>query len=230
MTPKATNDASPDVDLAALTFVVFGLGVGAALAILALPDVAPAVARSMAEARPKTWWYLSRTTGVVAYGLLSASMLLGLLLSTRLAQRWPGAATALDLHRHTSLLGLALSALHALVLLGDRHTPFSPLALAVPFASSHEPFSVGLGQVALYGAVLVTLSSYARRRLGPRGFRVVHLTSYAVFCLSLAHGLALGTDRSVMFGGALVAAGVSLLALFRLLRSRTPARGRSPAR
>ena len=61
------------------------------------------------------FWLASRSAGVVAYLLLSASVVLGLAMSTRLA---PG-ATCASLHERIALLALGAVAAHGLLLLPD---------------------------------------------------------------------------------------------------------------
>ena len=73
---------------------------------------------------------------------------------------------------------------------------------------------MGIGQVAFYLLLPVTLSFYARKRLGTRGWRTVHGLSYAVFGMGLLHGLFTGTDSSAIWASGLYwFTGVSLLAL-----------------
>lgn len=104
-------------------WTVAGAAFGAGAALIVLPWAVPALAVSLSGPEPKAWWYLARASGLVSFALLAASMLLGLLLSTRFAKTWPGNAAAFALHEHASVLGLAFALFHALVLLGDRHTP-----------------------------------------------------------------------------------------------------------
>ncbi|HSQ64033.1 MAG TPA: hypothetical protein VLM85_12495 [Polyangiaceae bacterium] len=209
-----------DVDFDALQApkaVLVGAALGGALALLVLPDVVPAVAHSLVAPQPKTWWYLSRASGLVAYAMLSVSMLLGLLLSTRFAKAWPGSASAFVLHEHASGLGLAAAIFHGLVLLGDRYTSFRPLEILLPFGASYRPAAVGLGQLALYGLALLVASFYARKRIGQRAWRWLHFASFLVYALALAHGVALGTDRGLVVAGLVPAAAVLFFGVYRTL-------------
>ena len=209
-----------DVDFDALQSpkaVLLGAAVGAALALLVLPEVVPAVAQSVVAPQPKTWWYLSRASGLVAFTMLSASMLLGLLLSTRFAKAWPGNASAFVLHEHASALGLASALFHGLVLLGDRYTSFRPLELLLPFGASYRPAAVGIGQLALYGLALLVASFYVRKRIGQRAWRWLHFASFLVYALALAHGVASGTDRALVIAGLVPAAAVLFFTVYRIL-------------
>jgi predicted ferric reductase len=161
------------------------------------------------------WWYLSRSSAMVGYVLLWASMALGVSITNKLARFWPGGPTAFDLHQYLSWLGLGFMVVHVLTLLGDVYIGNTIAEWLIPFASSkYEQLWVGIGQVAFYVLIPVTLSFYARKRLGTRGWRTLHGLSYAVFGLGLAHGLFSGTDSATIWAQALYwFTGVSLLAL-----------------
>ncbi|GAB4440387.1 MAG: hypothetical protein OHK0015_36310 [Chloroflexi bacterium OHK40] len=198
--PKAVSSAPVDPQppvLApqALAVLLLGAAGGALLAAAALPALLPGLTASLLGAEPSAYWLLARSSAMVAYALLWLAMLSGLLMSNRLARVWPGGPTAFALHQHTSLLGLAFSLFHALILLGDRFVAATLAQILVPFAySGYAPLWVGLGQVALYGLVLVGLSFYVRSHLGQRLWRLVHLLSFVVFALALAHGVMSGSD------------------------------------
>ena len=49
---------------------------------------------------PQFWWHLARSSGIVAWALLTASMIWGLLFTTRLLKGRPTPKWLLDLHRH----------------------------------------------------------------------------------------------------------------------------------
>src|SRR5436305_12057564 len=97
------------------------------------------------------YWYLSRSSAMVGFVLLWASMALGVGISNKLTRIWPGAFTAFDLHQFTSLLGLGFVAVHVLTLLGDTYIGYNLVQVLVPFASTaYEQVWVGIGQVAMY--------------------------------------------------------------------------------
>jgi predicted ferric reductase len=200
------------------------VGLGATLALLVLPVVGPILVGSLTGAEPKAYWYLARVSAMLAYGLLWGSMVLGLLITNKLARAWPGGPTAFDLHEYLSLLGLAFALLHGLILLGDQYIGYTLPQVLVPFAAAgYRPEWVGLGQVALYAWVVVAGSFYVRARIGPQGWRRIHHISFVVFVLALGHGLASGTDSPALWTqGFYLVSGGSLLFLtsYRVLTRR----------
>ena len=103
-------------------------------------------------------WYATRGTGTVAFVLLSATVGLGMLTSSRWqAADWPR-FLVFDLHRDISLLAVSFGIIHVATSLLD---PFARLGLTdalVPFASAYRPIWLGLGVVSgdLLAAVIVT--------------------------------------------------------------------------
>jgi hypothetical protein len=225
---RRAGDESAELEPAVSPQLLLGLLLGAAAGALAgavaLAHWLPGLSASLLGAEPKAYWYLARSSAMAAYGLLWLAMLLGLLMSGRLARVWPGAAAAFELHQHASLLGLAFALFHALILLGDRYIKATPAQVLVPFAySGPAPLWVGLGQLGLYGLALVGLSFYVRDHIGRRAWRLVHILSFVVFVLALAHGLMSGSDSDIIWARALYwfsGASVLFLTLYRVLAAR----------
>jgi methionine sulfoxide reductase heme-binding subunit len=142
-------------------------------------------------------WYVTRATGLVSLVLLTASVLLGLLTARRFSsRRWPRFLTQ-GMHRNVSLLVLVFLVMHIASTVLDSYTSISLAAAFVPFASSYKPLWLSLGAVALDLLVALVVTSLARGRLGYRAWRRVHWLAYACWPVAVAHGLGIGTDRSV---------------------------------
>lgn len=235
MPPTTRPDAPsppPASDGESLLPVLLAVTIGALTALAALPALLPALTSSLEGPTPKAYWYVVRASGFVAFGLLWLSMALGLAITNKLARAWPGGPTAYELHQHTSVLGLAFSLVHPLVLLGDHYSLFQ---IFVPFASGIDGAGwVGLGQIGLILLILLTVSYAVRRRLGHPRWRAFHYLAFAVFVLALAHGIASGTDAarpwaSIVYG----VSGVSVLYLtmYRIISAvaTPPTPKRAPA-
>jgi DMSO/TMAO reductase YedYZ heme-binding membrane subunit len=158
------------------------------------------------------WWYLARASGIVAWTLVSASVVWGLALSTRILGSNPRPNWMLDLHRFLGGLALTFTGVHLVSLLLDNYVSFSPAQLLVPLTSTYRPGAVAWGIVGFYLLVAVELTSLLRRHLSKRVWRLTHLLSFPLFVLSTVHGLLAGTDGT---GRPLFAAmaGASLLVL-----------------
>ena len=226
MAPLLTRSDEPSFEPeppAIHTVFVTGLAItaGALAAAYVLPTWLPGLSESLLGPEPKAYWYLARASGLVAFALLWLSMLWGLLMTSRVARRWPGAVPANDLHQHVSLLALGLALFHALILLGDRYADYRLSQLLIPFAGgAYRPLWVGFGQLGFYLSAIVALSFYVRRWLGNRAWRAVHMLSFAVYFGVLAHGVMAGTDASLPWIQAsyvISAASVLFLTLYRLL-------------
>ena len=136
-----------------------------------------------------TFWLLARSGGFLAYLLVTASLLAGLLLKVRpFASLRP--QVAMELHRFLSLLALAATGLHGLALLLDTYLPFGLADLLVPGTAPYRPLATALGVVAAELTLAVYLSFSLRRHIRVRNWRRLHWATYAVFVLATAHGIA----------------------------------------
>jgi predicted ferric reductase len=227
------EDFAPAMAIQTVLLLLLATLAGVAAALFVLPHWLPGLSGSLIGDAPKGYWYLSRASAWMAFALLWLSMAMGLLITNRLARVWPGGPNAFDLHQHVSLLALAFSLFHALILLGDRYVGYSLVALLVPFASrDYRPIAVGLGQMAFYAMAVVGLSFYVRRRIGHHLWRLLHYLSFAVFLLALGHGIWSGTDSTATWARALYwssAGSLLFLTVFRVLVSARPAASRRPA-
>jgi predicted ferric reductase len=141
-------------------------------------------------------WYSSRALGFLGYWALAASVIYGLLLSTGILDPIAHRAVSFSLHQELSAIGIGLVALHGAVLALDSFVRTTPIQLIVPFATSYRPLWVGLGQLAFYLMVAVYASFYLRSRIGQRGWRLLHYTTFLAFLGGTVHGLMAGTDTS----------------------------------
>lgn len=208
--------------------IALGIALGAGLLI-----VLDAVAVRMglvAGVIPKlagiSLWITSRAAGVTAFLALTLDVAFGLFVSTGMADRLIPRARSVDAHRWLSTVGLTLTGVHALALIGDRVVRFDVLDLLVPFLSSYRSLAVALGVLAAYGALLVHVSFSLRRRIGARTWRKLHYLSFFVFAAALAHGLAAGSDTSTVGMQAIYVSSLAIVAalgLSRALRSRATA-------
>lgn len=141
-----------------------------------------------------SFWYLTRASGLLAYTLLTGSVLAGLVLKARPFDRLLRPAAVTDLHRFLAFLGLGSVAIHGSALVLDTTVAVSPIALLVPGLVPYRPLATALGTLAALGMLLVYVSFPLRRRIGARTWRRLHWLTYAVFALATGHGLAAGSS------------------------------------
>lgn len=167
-------------------------------------------------------WLVARASGLVAFGLLTLSVWLGLAMSTRLLG--PRRQKALfGWHRTLVWTALAMVGLHMGSVLLDPVLHFGLPALLVPFAAPWKPIGVAAGVVGGWLTLMLALSFRAKRWIGHRGWRLLHFASFAAFALFLGHALTVGTDFKGLGGpvlAALSAGPVLWLGLARILLPR----------
>jgi predicted ferric reductase len=189
----------------------------------------------LAAVNPQLSWYAARSSGLVAWALVTASILWGLALSTRLIQRRGIPAWLLDLHRFLGTLSVVFVGVHLVALWADSYLVFGWSELFVPMASTWRPGAVAWGIAATYLLLAVEVTSWLMRRLPRKLWHTVHLSSFVLFVFASVHGFQSGADRDALAVQWLALSGGTLLlflVLFRLLaprRSQRSARRPAPA-
>jgi hypothetical protein len=176
----------------------------------------------------QTWWYVARASGIVAWALLVASVVWGVLLATRVLRPHDRPAWLLDLHRWLGGLAVAATGLHVAALVADTYVHFGAADVLVPFASSWRPLAVALGILAGWGLAAVQATSLAMRHLPRRAWYAVHLTSYVTVWLASIHAGLAGTDTTNLLYRAVAVALTVAAAVATLTRVRAGRRGRGP--
>ena len=152
-----------------------------------------------------TLWYTARAGGLLAFALLTASVVLGLALAGRARLRhWPRFAVE-DVHRFTSLLAGTFVGIHVLALLLDTYVPFSLAQILVPGTASYRPLQTALGVVAVELLAALALANHYRKSLPYRLWRRAHYLNFAVWALALVHGVTSGTDSGTLWAVTLYA-------------------------
>jgi methionine sulfoxide reductase heme-binding subunit len=167
-------------------------------------------------------WYATRATGLTAFVLLTITMVLGIVTTTRArARHWPGFAQQ-EIHRRLSMIAVVFVALHVLTSVLDTYVHIGWLAIVVPFTSHYSSFWVGVGSMSLDLMLAVFVSSLLRARMRPGNWRAVHWLAYGSWPVALAHTLGMGTDAGegwVMLLAAACSAAVAAALGWRLWSS-----------
>jgi predicted ferric reductase len=165
------------------------------------------------------WWYTARASGLVSWALLSASMLWGLVLSTKLRPPRIRPNWTLDLHRFLGGLAVIFVGVHLAALVFDSYVGFGLADLLVPFASHWKPMAVAWGVVGLYLLVAVEVSSLARKHLPNRIWRRLHFLAFPLYAVATLHMVTAGTDARTALALLAVAGAVVTIGALSAMRS-----------
>ncbi len=159
------------------------------------------------------WWYLTRAAGLMGYFLIWLSTAWGLVVSSKILDRFVERAFTYDFHEFLSWLGLAFIGVHVSVLMVDKYLPYNIWQILIPFLSPYRPLWVGIGVIAFYLSLLVTITFYIKSKIGASAFRKIHYLSFIAYFGATLHGLYAGTD-SVLPAANLLYKGTLLATLF----------------
>jgi methionine sulfoxide reductase heme-binding subunit len=176
-------------------------------------------------------WLLIRASGVTAWGLLTAVIVWGLLLRTKLLGSKATPVALLHMHRWLGALALGALAVHLVALLVDPVVHFSVTQILIPFTAPWEPFAVALGTISLWLMLPVSLIGRIRTKLGKKGnvfFKRSHLMAYFAWPFATAHYVFAGTDAMSQWSIAALIAGSAVIAFMLLARAFVPPAARKP--
>lgn len=171
-------------------------------------------------------WLLIRASGITAWGLLTAVVVWGILLRTRLLNHLTTPVRLLDLHRWLGATALVFLAVHLGFLLIDPAVHFTIAQILVPGLAPWQPFAVALGTIAFWLLIPVSILGRLRQKLGKAGntvFKRAHLIAYAAWPIATAHYVLAGTDALSAWSLALLIAGAALIVLGLMARGFVPA-------
>ncbi len=147
---------------------------------------------------PTPWvWYVTRASGLVAFAFAWVVIFLGI------AVRLPGLrniirpAYSLSVHYTLAVQTLFFALFHGISFLFD---PFILPTLSdafIPFhisASKIDPLPLALGILALYGFIILVVTSWIKPMIPQRLWRITHFLNIFVYAAVIAHALLLGTD------------------------------------
>lgn len=180
----------------------------------------------------QVWWYATRAAGLMTWSTAMASVLLGLLLSTRLLGKRPNGPWLLDVHRFLGGLSALFLVVHLVSIWADSYVDFGARELLVPGASDWNPdadlygvSAVTLGILAAYALIAVEITSIVRKHIRPAIWKGVHYLSIVTVVAGTLHGWRAGTDVdnpvviATAVGSSIL---VVLLALVRVSNAHVP--------
>lgn len=166
----------------------------------------------MMETSEPVLWFIARASGLVSLLALTLAVVLGIAAGARSAAV-PRFVTQ-GIHRAAALTGVLLLVVHVTTVVVDPFVPLEWTDVWWPFDADYRKLWTGLGTLAVDVLLVVVASSLLRHRMSPHTWWLLHLSAYAAYGLSVAHGLGAGTDAgeplvvATTFGsvGAVVAA------------------------
>jgi hypothetical protein len=147
-----------------------------------------------APVTPSPLWFTTRGAGVMTLVILTAVVVLGIATSLRWEGRIAPRFVTAAVHRNLGLFAVVLLGVHIATSVLDPFAGIRWTDAVVPFAGAYRTVWLGLGVLAAEALVAVAVTSVARRRLGPRTWRLVHWIAYASWPLAVVHGLGTGSD------------------------------------
>ena len=178
----------------------------------------------------KLSWYVARSSGLIAWALVTASILWGITLSSRLVRKRGIPAWLLDLHRYLGTLSIVFTAVHLAALVADNWVYFGWKELFIPMATEWRPGPTAWGIAAFYLMIAIQITSWMMRRLPRRLWHAIHLLSFPLFIAATIHGFQSGADRSNRLVQWLAFVGITLvitLVIFRILTFKPRKRKRT---
>jgi len=169
-----------------------------------------------------TFWVEARASGMVAYLLVTVSVLAGLLLKSKPFGNSPKPASVTDMHRFLALLALTATAVHGVTLVFDRSITITVSDLFVPGGVPYRPLATGIGVVAAELMLVVYISFSQRKRIGVKNWRRLHWATYGLFGAFVAHGVFSGSDTTHAWARLMYASTVALVAGATFWRAFVP--------
>ena len=197
-------------------------GLAAVAVGIVLGGTGPTVLRDFGLAwdahRASLPWLLERLAGFLAYLALTGSVVYGLLLSTRLLDAIAHRPISFALHQDLAAVGLGLAGVHGALLGLDSTVPFSIQQMVLPGLAPYAPLAVALGQLTFYVTAIVVASFYARRLIGQRAWRALHVLTFLAFVGASAHGILAGSDSGAAWTWWMYSVSVALVTFLFVYR------------
>ncbi len=190
-TPTALGRRRPPFRLT-LRGTLILLAVLGIVMLYASGQILPATSDRQSELRQ---WLAARSTGIVAYVLLTFQVVIGLVLShpTNRAT-WNLSKRIFPWHDHLWVFVMAFLAAHIVTLVADPKSGVSLVAAFVPGMAEYRSSPVAIGTLAMYAFLVTAVSARWTKLLPPGAWLSLHRLALVIFLLTWMHGLLAGTD------------------------------------
>jgi glycine betaine catabolism B len=130
--------------------------------------------------------------GLATCATMTAGLMLGMLLGSKYdpVVSWPHRQLPLfKIHNILGYLTLALALAHPAMLLLADGQGFGLLQILLPVVAPKQPFENALGALALYGTIVIVITSYFRKRMTFRRWKAIHYSNYLTVLTFIFHSL-----------------------------------------
>ena len=165
---------------------------------------------------PHLWWYLSRISAMVAWGLMSFSMVWGVLLASRVFRGLDNPGWLKDVHKYLSTLTLLMASIHTSALTLDPYVHFTALDLVVPGRATYDgatptiELALAIGVIAFWVMSVIYATSLVMDKLPRWLWKSLHFLAYGVFFAVGIHAAFSGTDVGTWWYGAVTVIVITL--------------------
>lgn len=168
-----------------------------------IKDMTDPILQNLNAATP--WaWYVGRAAGMIGFIFLWITVFLGLSIRNPILKKIVAPIYSFDFHCFAAAASIFWSLVHGTAFLFDGTLGFDLKDIAVPFYSKTiavDPNFLGLGILAFYAMVIMTITSYLRQHLNHWLWRVLHFLNPLAFIFVVAHGYVNGTDMKNFYVG-----------------------------
>jgi len=166
----------------------------------------------------EVWWYLSRSSGVVATVLIVAALICGLFFKARATGDRRRPNWWLDLHNYLGGLAFVSTVVHVLAVYQDDPSGIGLTQILVPLTAAGWRWGITFGVVATYIFALVVFTSWPKRREWRRTWLLLHLLSIPATLLAGTHAWMAGSSRGEVWFQVLLTLLVGLVTYPAVLR------------
>jgi hypothetical protein len=140
-------------------------------------------------------WLTARATGLVAYGLLTVQVALGILMSHPTnASAWKLSKRIFPWHENLSAFLAAFALVHIGAIVLDPYAHVDLLAAIVPGAAGYRPLPVAIGTLSVYAGVLASVTARWTKLLPAGLWLRLHRLALVAWATAWIHGVLAGTD------------------------------------
>lgn len=171
------------------------------------------------------FWFATRSAGIVCWFAAAVSIMVGLLIPTRVLGRRPTVPWLTDLHRFFGAMSVLFLVVHMGTLWADEFIDFGFAELLLPYVATVpglSRWSLALGVVAAWFLFAIEGTSLIKDWMSPRAWHTVHLTSFGVLISGALHAVSVGSDtdnRYLVAATTSVTMAILILGAMRAFRS-----------